>query len=123
MQNSLDRRVFDGRSIADIVMAPLAAMGISPTVVDVGARNGMHLLPQAYARHSVFVGFEPNPSEYEKLVNDTTDAKKAGLSGPKFKQSEFFNCALWDSVAERNFFVTVGTGACTIKRWARRCRK
>ncbi len=60
------------------------------------------------------MGFEPNPSEYEKLIDNNTDAGKAGLSEPTFKKREYHNCALWDSVTQRNFYVTVGTGASTM---------
>ena len=114
MENSLDRIAMGGRSIGDIVMAPLVAMGVSPTVVDIGARNGMFLLPANYNKFSTLVGFEANPAEYEKLVNGTTDAGKAGLIWPSFKSAEYHNYAAWDCETDRDFYVTVGTGACTM---------
>lgn len=114
MENSLDRIAPGGRSIGEIVLAPLVAMGVSPTVVDIGARNGIHLLPAAYNKNSTLVGFEANPVEYEKLINNTTDSRKAGLETPAFKKAEYHNYAAWDSETDRNFYVTVGAGACTM---------
>lgn len=114
MKNSLDRLVSDGRTIAQVVLAPLLQAGVAPAVVDVGARNGMLLLPGSYTRHSTMIGFEPNPEEYQKLVQDNTDAKLAGFAGPRFAKTEYHNYALWDSETERNFYITKGTGACTM---------
>ena len=34
-------------------------------VVDVGARNGMFLLPEEYSKLSHLIGFEPNKIEYK----------------------------------------------------------
>ena len=36
-------------------------------VVDVGARNGMRLLPNWYSKKSNLVGFEPHEGELKKL--------------------------------------------------------
>ena len=63
-----------GQTIGDIVFAPLDAKGIEPVVVDLGARNGMMLLPASYARRARLIGFEPNPEEAKKLITKTTDS-------------------------------------------------
>lgn len=103
----------DGRSVEQIIFAPLLAEGVEMTLVDAGARNGLQL-SSALAQNSRLIGFEPNPDEYQKLVTHTTDAERAGLSVPKFKKEEFHNCALWDVEEMRPFYITAGTGACTL---------
>jgi FkbM family methyltransferase len=113
-RHPMSRTTLTGRSVAEIVLAPLLEAGITPTVVDVGARNGMFLLPDCYSRHSHLVGFEANIREYEKLVQNSTDYSKVGGVEPPFKQKTYHNCAVWEEPAQRDFYVTVGTGACTM---------
>ncbi|MBI3708575.1 MAG: FkbM family methyltransferase [Proteobacteria bacterium] len=114
MRNSLDARTPDGRTVADIVFAPLDSAKIEPAVVDVGARNGTFFLPESYARRAHLYGFEPNPEEYRKLIAGDTDAMKAGMVMPKFGAVSYYDCAVWDGEEERPFYVTGGPGACTM---------
>ncbi|MGQ0663095.1 MAG: FkbM family methyltransferase [Pseudomonadota bacterium] len=114
MLNSLDYRTATGRTVGDIVFAPLEEAKIAPTVVDVGARNGMFFLPASYTRRADLIGFEPNPEEYRKLVAGDTDAMKAGMRMPAFRSLRYFDCAAWDREEERPFYVTAGPGACTM---------
>lgn len=114
----LDARTHLGPTIGDLVFEPIERAGLSPLVVDAGARNGMYLLPASYAERATLVGFEPNPEEYRKLVERRTDAElyfaKAGIAAPKFTAARFHDCALWDSNGKQTLYVTRGTGACTL---------
>ena len=84
-------------------------------VVDVGARNGMLLLPESYTRGAKLVAFEANAEEHAKLVSGETDAVRAGMApGPRFAEEQYFNCALWDRVERRTLYITAGPGACTL---------
>jgi FkbM family methyltransferase len=103
-----------GTTVAERMLEPLARAGISPLVVDVGARNGMLLLPQSYTRQARLVSFEPNAVEHEKLVSGQTDAARVGAHAPKFRSTDYYNCALWSEDAKRTFYVTEGPGACTM---------
>jgi FkbM family methyltransferase len=102
-----------GASVGEILFAPLAAQGGELAVVDAGARNGMIISP-VFARHARIVGFEPNPQEYEKLAAHRTDAMAAGVPVAQFAHEEYHNCALWNREEERPFYITAGTGACTL---------
>lgn len=113
MYDAFFYRTPDGRTVEQIVFAPLIAEGVELTLVDAGARNGLQLSP-ALAQNARLIGFEPNPEEYEKLVAHTTDAERLGLPVPKFKKEEFHNCALWKTEEMRPFYITAGTGACTL---------
>ena len=97
-------------------MAPILEADLKPTMVDVGARNGVQksLIPNSYAGCARFVGYEPNPQEYNKHVAKKTDAQAAGISISKFKHEKFFDCALWDENTDKPFFITAGAGACTL---------
>jgi len=112
--SGFEYRVADGRTVAEIVFAPLDKAGIMPTVVDVGARNGFLQLPSSYTKRAELVGFEPNPEEYRKLVAGTTDAAAAGVPLSSFAKETYFDCALWERDEERPFYVTVGPGASTL---------
>jgi FkbM family methyltransferase len=115
MRNPFDLTLPGGVSVGDVIMAPLMTQGVEPLVVDVGARNGMSLLPATYCRSSHLISFEPNIEEFKKLEEGTTDAVKAGLPpAPTFKSTRFKDCALWDKAERRSFYVTVGAGACTM---------
>lgn len=107
-----------GRSVGDIILAPVDEAGADLLVVDVGARNGMYLLPASYAKRATLVGFEPNPDEYRKLVENRTDAEKffarQGFAPPRFKANRFYDCALWDRDGDQTLYITRGAGACTL---------
>jgi FkbM family methyltransferase len=120
MTVNLDRPTELGRSVAEIVMAPIVDAGITPVVVDVGARNGIYDIPESYAQYAEFVGFEPNPEEYEKLVAGNTDSMKAGNIGPRFKSNRYHRYALWSADETRTFYITAGPGACTLMGDGRR---
>jgi FkbM family methyltransferase len=114
----LDASTRLGRSVGDIVLGPLDKAGVDLLVVDAGARNGMYLLPASYTRRATLVGFEPNPVEYRKLVENNTDSEKyfarQGVVAPRFKSNRFHDCALWDSDGEQTLYLTRGAGACTL---------
>lgn len=107
-----------GRTVGDIVLGPVDKAGADLLVVDAGARNGMYLLPASYTKRATLVGFEPNPVEYKKLVDNSTDSEKyfaqQGITPPKFKGNRFHDCALWDSDGEQTLYITRGPGACTL---------
>jgi FkbM family methyltransferase len=113
-RNTLDFRTNDGRTIGEIVIAPLDARGHNPIVVDVGARNGMTLLPLSYCSRAELIGFEPNKDEFHKLRHGNTDASAAGAHIPKFKREEYHPVAIWNSTGTRPFYLTAGPGACTM---------
>lgn len=114
----LDTRTRLGPTIGDLVFAPIDRDKISPLVVDAGARNGMYLLPESYARRATLIGFEPNADEYHKLANSRTDAElyfaRQGIATPRFKDARFHQCALWDSNGRGTLYITQGAGACTL---------
>ena len=80
----------DGKALSEILLNPLQERKISLTVVDVGARNGMFLLPPEYAEKAKYIGFEPNPVEYEKLINKNTDSMELGNKMPRFKEERYY---------------------------------
>ena len=79
--------------IWDIITDKLTYININPSIVDVGARNGMFLLPKEYCKISNLIGFEPNQNEYKKLIQNRTDAKKIFIE-PNFFSKNYFNNAL-----------------------------
>lgn len=111
---SLDQPTSLGMPVSEVVSAPLRERGIELTVVDAGARNGMFMLPDAYAATTRLVGFEPNKDEHRKLVERRTDAMLIGAHMPRFLSETFHPYALWDRREERPFYVTAGPGACTM---------
>lgn len=114
MSSLLDSTLPDGRGVGDIVFAPGDKTAKTFEFVDVGARNGSYILPRSYAARSRMTGFEPNRAEYEKLVNDRTDAKAAGLVEPTFRKKDYHPYALWSENAVRPLYLTVGAGAVTL---------
>ncbi|MEZ5618804.1 MAG: FkbM family methyltransferase [Rhodocyclaceae bacterium] len=102
-----------GNTVESLVFAPLDSKNSELVVVDVGARNGMLLSP-SLAKRSRLIGFEPNPEEYRKLIAHTTDAERCGEAVAHFKEEEYHNCALWNKEELRPFYITAGTGACTL---------
>nr|WP_283805627.1 FkbM family methyltransferase [Undibacter mobilis] len=89
-----------------------------PTVVDVGARNGMWTFPESYTRHACLIGFEPNPVEFEKLNAGRSDAEiylaSRGQARPVFKKEVYHPYALWDREEQRPLYITKGAGAATL---------
>jgi FkbM family methyltransferase len=115
MRNALDYAVVGSDTVLGTIMVALRSRGIDlMRVVDVGARNGMFLLPHSLAEHTELIGFEPNPDEHQKLVNGTTDAAGAGERFPTFKRQRFFQSAAWDVDGTGTFYITAGVGACTM---------
>ena len=114
--NILDLLIKEKTTIKDIIYAPIIENKIQPLVVDVGARNGMQegLIPDSYASFSKLIGFEPNEIEYKKLVEGNTDAENLGIKMSKFKDNEYFNCALWNKDELRTLYLTNGPGAVTL---------
>jgi FkbM family methyltransferase len=119
MKNILDLSLPSGRTLGDVTLEPVLSAGCTPLVVDVGARNGMMLLPESYTRHARCISFEPNEPEYRKLVDGKTDAAAHGYMPTSFKETQYFNCALWDRDEKRNLHVTVGPGATSLMGYAR----
>lgn len=112
MANKLTWSLPDGRSIGNVLLAPLA--GSELHVIDVGARNHMYDLPEVYANQLNYIGFEPNEEEYDKLIIHSTDAERAGVYIPRWKSEKFYSYALWSDDKPRPFYLTQGTGACTM---------
>jgi FkbM family methyltransferase len=106
-------RTRSGATVGDILLPRLKEHGGPIQVVDAGARNGMAISP-TLARNAKFIAFEPNPEEYEKLVAHRTDAEVLHSPVARFAQEEYHNCALWDREETRSFYITAGTGACTL---------
>src|SRR5262249_38169909 len=115
MRNSLDYPAGRGQTVLDVLMAALAPRGVDLLrVVDIGARNGMFLLPPSFAAHAELIGFEPTPVEHAKLVSGKTDAAAAGELWPNFKRQRYFQSAAWNADGTGTFYITAGAGACTM---------
>ena len=114
MKDLFAYRTASGKTLGELIFCPLKERNIEPTVVDIGARNGMFLVPQIYALHAHYIGFEPNKEEYEKLVRHKTDAMNLGMDMPKFKSEEYHDCAVWSEDGFSSFYVTKGPGSCTL---------
>jgi FkbM family methyltransferase len=112
MMSALDLNISDGRSIADVIFAPVQDPDI--TVVDVGARNGMFMLPACYARRADLIGFEPNADEFVRLRNRKTEAITKGMEMPRFRNEIYHDCAVWDREESRTLYITRGVGASTM---------
>jgi len=111
---NFDRIAVRGRTVGELVLEPLLANDAGLTVIDVGARNGMSELPASYARNAAYVGFEPNHEEYLKLSERRTDAIKAGIAVPRFREETYYPTAIWGSAGTRDLYLTEVTGACTM---------
>ena len=83
-------------------------------IVDVGARNGFRLFPESLSKYCNLYGYEPNPEEFTKLINEKTDLQLSGVTLPKFKSKKYFSTALTNNKGEVDFFVTNGPGACNL---------
>lgn len=100
-------------SIWKIIFKVFDSIDIEPNIVDVGARNGMFILPNEYAKNSSYIGFEPNTEEYNKLINE----KSSSLQFSKkinFKKEKYLNTALWNKKCKKRFYITSGVGASTL---------
>jgi FkbM family methyltransferase len=113
-RSTFDFEVVDGRSIGQIVLEPLIRNSAELLTIDIGARNGMQLLPSTYCANSSFIGFEPNPEEYQKLITKNTDAHKIGAHIPAFLNQKYYPYAVWDINGNHDFYITVGPGASTL---------
>jgi len=83
------------------------------------AREGAEALmvlqsPLFSAARARITGFEPNPVEYQKLVERRTDSMKAGAREPAFKGRRYFPNGVWSEDVERTLYVTAGAGAVTL---------
>jgi FkbM family methyltransferase len=114
MRPFLDSKLADGRAVAGIVFEAVDRAGAMLNLVDVGARNGNYLVPHSYAARTRITGFEPNRTEYDKLVKGRTDARLAGLAEPEFRERKYNPYALWSDNAERTIYLTTGPGAVTL---------
>ena len=117
---TLDYRTKSGRTIFELLFEVLTRAEIRPLVIDIGARNGMQLLPASYTSNARLIGFEPNTNELEKLVQSETDAERSGEQVRKFLVEEYFRYAIWSESGKRSFFITQGPGACTLMGESRR---
>ena len=79
-------------------------------VVDVGARNGFPWLKEWYSKNSKIIGFEPNKTEYNKLVKKKTDAQVLGLKFPKFQKYLYYDKVVWEKNGKFNFYQTNAPG-------------
>ena len=86
---------------------------ITPNILDVGARNGIYILPNGYSENCNLIGFEPNKNEFEKLKTNKTPLQSKKRE-PKFFRKKYFNIALWKKKCRRNFYITIGEGASTL---------
>jgi FkbM family methyltransferase len=69
-------------------------------LVDVGARNGFWGL-RDFAPVCDVIGFEPNPAEYEKVVERQTDRQKAmGLEEPLYHSIQYSDKAISDRIGK-----------------------
>ena len=112
--NALDLKTTNGKTIFDIIMAPLIDLEIDLSLIDVGARGGMHDLPKNYASHVQLVGFEPNKDEFTDLVKHETHAEKEGFIPPRWKKETFKELALWNRLETRPIYIYNDTGAVTL---------
>ena len=78
---------------------------------DVGARNGILHLSELAEIVDAF-GFEPNPVEFQKLINGATDLKTSGgIESPSYRRIQYFELALCDQIGTTDFYVTAGPTA------------
>ncbi|MCG8524844.1 MAG: FkbM family methyltransferase [Opitutales bacterium] len=98
----------------DLMFEPLLQNGVSPNVLDIGARNGMMVFPNEYAKNCNYIGFEPNQEEYLKLINGSTDSKKFGVQVASFKHEEYYDKAIWSEEGTFPFYITQGPGSCSM---------
>jgi FkbM family methyltransferase len=113
-KSTLDYRLKSGETILETIFGLVFKAEERLLVIDVGARNGIQLLPKSYTSKAHLIGFEPNIIEYEKLVLSDTDAQKSGEQTAGFLTEKYFQYAIWSHSGKRPFFITQGPGACTL---------
>jgi FkbM family methyltransferase len=80
-------------------------------LVDIGSRNGILEMPELRDRIQAY-GFEPCQQEYDKLINNTTDAEKISpRSRVHYKEERYLPYAITASCGECTLYVTQGIGA------------
>jgi len=83
-------------------------------IVDVGARNGFSLFSEDLTKYCNLHSFEPNPSEFTKLIEQKTDLQLSGAILPKFKDNKYYKIALSNTKGTSEFYITNGPGACNL---------
>ena len=83
-------------------------------IIDVGARNGFNLLPDTLSIYCNLYGYEPNPEEFKKLIDEKTDLQLSGGIISKFKNKKYFSTAITNKKGEEKFYITNGPGACNL---------
>lgn len=83
---------------------------ISFVFIDVGSRNGVLELGSIAEFIDAF-GFEPNPTEYQKLITGKTDAQRHGIVSPSYRSLKYFPYALGKTNSRELFHITRGPGA------------
>ena len=84
-------------------------------VVDVGARNGMRLLPNWYSKKSNLVGFEPHEGELKKLKEKKTSAILKWGDVHKFKSELYLGDVVWSFDGNVEFHETEWAGRSAVK--------
>jgi len=114
IEHTFNKKVNNSETVGEFISKPLIASGITQSIVDVGARSGMFELPESFTSGVDFIGFEPNPIEYKKLIEGKTDSILAGGKQPAFKTKRYFPTAVWSDDSERRLNITIGAGACSL---------
>jgi FkbM family methyltransferase len=102
-------------ALAEPTRQLLADAGVSLTLVDVGARNGVISLAEI-ARFTDAVGFEPNPREFAKLESGETGTRLIGIPPPPYRSLRHFPYALGAHDGTGTLFLTRATGAAGLLR-------
>ena len=84
-------------------------------IVDVGARNGMRLLPNWYSKKSNLVGFEPHEGELKKLKEKKTSAILKWGDVHKFKSELYLGDVVWSYDGNVEFHETEWAGRSAVK--------
>ena len=99
------------KSLVPHALRVLAERQLLITFIDVGTRNGTLELKDI-APFVELHGFEPNPTEYEKLLTGKTDHFIAhGTGPPPFRKLSYWPYALADFSGRHEFFLTPSPGA------------
>ena len=84
-------------------------------VVDVGARNGMRLLPNWYSKKSNLIGFEPHKDELQKLKSGKTSAILKWGNIHKFKSELYLGDVVWSFDGNVDFHETEWAGRSAVE--------
>ena len=84
-------------------------------VVDVGARNGMRLLPNWYSKKSNLIGFEPHKEELQKLKARKTSAILKWGDIHKFKSELYLGDVVWSFDGNVDFHETEWAGRSAVE--------